>query len=158
MLRVNFFSIDLQRVPDVSQALFGINDAIEQGDEGGMAYLVAADFADSNAIVSNTTGAPLTFEPLDHNIVLHPTKDTTYSLCDCMLYNQEQLCFIELKAKGKEWLTDAVNQLSSTIDLFQGNHDMGAYSRRTAYAANKRHPQFHFSQKELMQTFRNRYH
>lgn len=157
MPKVDFFSPDYQRVTGISLSEFGIDDAVEQGNAGGVAYLVTSDYAESNAIVSNKSDIPLTFEPLDHNIVIHPTSGETYSLCDCMLYNRKHLCFIELKVKGKNWLSEAVRQLESTIELFRANHKFDAYPKRSAYAANKRHPQFQYSRKELMQTFRNRY-
>ena len=99
----------------------------------------------------------MTFMPLDHNIVIHPTPDTTYSLCDGMLYesNKDFLAFIELKVRKESWMNEAVTQLRSTIELFSENHDISEYRKRVAYAANKKHPRFNSSHKEIMQNFRN---
>ena len=56
-----------------------------------------------------------------------------------------------------EWMRDARNQLESTIEAFRANHDESLFRYRFAYAANRKHPHFQFSQKETMQRFRNKF-
>ena len=132
-------------------------DGIQQGENGTMARTTLENEEDWNAVVTNETGKAMTFMPLDHNIVIHPTPDTTYSLCDGMLYesNKDFLAFIELKVRKESWMNEAVTQLRSTIELFSENHDISEYRKRVAYAANKKHPRFNSSHKEIMQNFRN---
>ena len=54
-----------------------------------------------------------------------------------------------------KWLQKAISQLESAITLFAKNHHVSEYRNRVAYAANKTHPHFHFSQKVTMQKFHN---
>lgn len=100
--------------------------------------------------------------PLDHNIVIHPTPDTTYSLCDGMLYENRSgglLVFVELKAQDKDWIPKAIEQLKSTIELFRASHNIEQFSPKTriAYAANKKHPHFDHSHRETQQEFKKEY-
>lgn len=157
MEKINFFSDEYARESPRSDRRFGLVDGIQQGENGTMARTTLENEEDWNAVVTNETGKAMTFMPLDHNIVIHPTPDTTYSLCDGMLYdsNKDFLAFIELKVRKESWVNEAVTQLRSTIELFSENHDISEYRKCVAYAANKKHPHFNSSHKEIMQNFRN---
>ena len=111
---------------------------------------------DWDAVVENPESLELSFVPLDHQIVIHPTPETTYSLCDCMLYQEAHwLALVELKDQAKGWLEDAIGQLKSTIKLIRENPKTSEYSLREAYAANRQHPTFRHSAKSRMNEFRN---
>lgn len=157
MEKIDFFSDEYFREPPRGDRRFGIIDGVRQGENDTMAYTMSENEEDWNAVVTNKSGNVITFMPLDHNIVIHPTPDTTYSLCDGMLYesNKDFLAFIELKVRKESWVNEAVTQLRSTIELFSENHDISEYRKRVAYAANKKHPRFNSSHKEIMQNFRN---
>ena len=93
---------------------------------------------DWDSVVENPESLELSFVPLDHQIVIHPTPETTYSLCDCMLYQEAHwLALVELKDQAKGWLEDAIGQLKSTIKLIRENPKTSEYSLREAYAANR---------------------
>lgn len=157
MEKIDFFSDKYFRESPRSDRRFGILDGIQQGKNDTMAYTTSENEEDWNAVVTNKSGYAITFMPLDHNIVLRPTPNTIYSLSDGMLYdsNREFLAFVELKVRMDKWLQKAISQLESAITLFAKNHHVSEYRNRVAYAANKTHPHFHFSQKETMQKFRN---
>lgn len=111
---------------------------------------------DWNAVVENPDSFELSFVPLDHQIVIHPTPETTYSLCDCMLYHETHwLALVELKDQSKGWLEDAIGQLKSTIKLIRENPKSSEFALREAYAANRQHPTFRHSAKSRMNEFRN---
>lgn len=156
MEHVDFFS-PVYYCEQLNDKRFGINDGAEQGNKDLKAYTTTRNPNEWNACVENPSEETVVFQPLDHNIVLHPTPDTTYSLCDAMLYiSHDTLILIELKAKDKNWIADNIKQLKSTISLFAQEHNLASFPNRIAYAANKRHPQFHYSHKSEMQDFYNR--
>lgn len=157
MEKIDFFSDEYFREPPRGDRRFGIIDGVRQGENDTMAYTMSENEEDWNAVVTNKSGNVITFMPLDHNIVLRPTPITIYSLCDGMLYdsNKDFLAFVELKVKMDKWMQKAISQLESAITLFTNNHHVSDYRKRVAYAANKTHPYFNFSQKEVMQKFRN---
>lgn len=162
-LKANFFASVYQREQVRTDACFGINDAFEESENNdkGMAYTTIDGTREGwNAIVENPDCKDVTLTPLDHNIIIHPTPSETYSLCDCMLYNKEWIAFVELKIKGSgdSWIQKMISQLQSTIDLFCANHDYHNYRFRVAYAANKKHPSFHYSHRIQMNEFRNKTH
>ena len=134
----------------ISESLFGIQDVrpafvTTEGELKGW-----------NAVVDNPVADQVAFVPLDHNIVIRPTPETTYSLCDCMLYHGTNwLALVELKDQAKGWIEDAICQLVSTIELIQANPRTTDFALHEAYAANKQHPAFHFSAKSRMNEFRN---
>jgi hypothetical protein len=80
-------------------------------------------------------------------------------MCDGMLYDHEKtwIAFVEMKEQISEWMRDARKQLESTINSFRDCHDIRLFKFRFAYAANRKHPHFQFSQKQVMQEFYNQY-
>ena len=134
----------------ISEPFFGIQD-------GRPAYIeLNEDQNKWNAVVDNSLNHNVVFVPLDHNIEIHPTPDTTYSLCDCMLYHEGRwLALIELKNQARGWIETAIAQLKSTIDLIKNNPKIITFSHCEAYASNLRFPSFYFSKKSRMNEFRN---
>ena len=110
-----------------------------------------------NATVNNPETVEVLFTPLDHNVIIHPTQTETYSLCDGVLRNgQTWLAFVELKVMGEGWIQHNIEQLESTISLFHENYDYKKFRHREAYAANRKHPSYHFSHKVQMNEFHSR--
>lgn len=134
----------------ISEPLLGIQD-------GRPAYITTeGEQSGWNAVVDNPEGHSLAFVPLDHNIIIHPTPGTTYSLCDGMLYRGTHwLALTELKDQARGWIEDAISQLKSTIKLIQAHPRTKDFTLHEAYAANKQHPTFHSSAKSRMNEFRN---
>lgn len=157
-LKVDFFSPVYQREQSRNDAIFGINDGVQQNGEEGIAYSTT-DEAEKpwNAVVNNAECHDVLFTPLDHNINIHPVPSETYSLCDGMLsHGKEWLAFVELKVQQGDWIQHNVDQLESTIRLFCENHNIEDFRHREAYAANRKHPSYHFSHKVQMNEFHGR--
>lgn len=156
LMKVDFFDNQKQTEPLRSDVLFGINDGVQERGETTVSYTTTeGDQNQWHAIVYNKKSHPVLFVPLDHNFIIHPTEGTTYSLCDGMLYHKPWLAFVELKVKKENWIQKDIQQLRSTINLFQKNHDVSAFPKRFAYAVNRKHPYFPTSKKAEMQKFRN---
>lgn len=158
MESIDFFSTEFYHEPIRKDAFFGINDGVQEKKGNDKAYTTTDGDSESwNAIVSNPNNVCVIFTPLDHNIVLHPEKGETYSLCDGMLHSPHYsfLIFAELKIRKGDWLTKSIGQLKSTIQLFAQMHNLSDFKVRQAYAANKKHPNFPVSHKEDMQKFHN---
>ena len=151
---VDFFAEENQKEQPRRNALFGINDGIEEGDKEGYAYTTTEGEPSAwNAVAMNRHALKVRFLPLDHNIVIHTTPDETYSLCDGMLYHASWVSFVELKVKKAAWISENIAQLRSTIELFKANHDVNNFKYRFAYAANRKFPRFSTSHKRDMQEF-----
>ena len=157
-LKVDFFAPCYQREQPRNSSVYGINDSVQQNGEDGIAYTTTDETTKPwNAVVENKGQHEVSFTPLDHNIVIHPVPSETYSLCDGMLRRgQEWLAFVELKVQQGDWIQHNIDQLESTIKLFCENHDYRAFHHREAYAANRRHPSYHFSHKVQMNEFHSR--
>ena len=84
------------------------------------------------------------FVPIDNNANISITrlneqnKEESDNRCDAMLGTEKTVCFIELKNEREQWLSHAVKQLESTIELFGDN--IQKYKFKRAYACNLNHP------------------
>lgn len=108
------------------------------------------------ARVFNQNGNPVQFVAIDHNMGIKRTNGNDESTCDGMLYvDKRYLAFVELKDEMSGWISDAVGQLGNTINIFAANHYITDFGIRLAFAANKQHPNFAYSHKEMMQQFKN---
>ncbi|WP_298454804.1 hypothetical protein [uncultured Prevotella sp.] len=143
----------------VGYALFGICD-----DEDEAAKTPAYVDADEKrkekwtAVVANKSGKIISFIAVDNKIEIRRENGQMENRCDAMLHNDEYIVFIELKDQGKEWIKHAVeDQLATTINVFKQCHDISLFKHKLAFACNRRHRTFAFSQKEYMQRFRNLY-
>lgn len=157
-LKIDFFALSYQREQPRNCSVFGINDGVQQNGEEDIAYTTTAEMEKPwNAVVENKDQHEVLFTPLDHNIVIRPVPSETYSLCDGMLRRgQEWLALVELKVQQRDWIQHNIEQLESTIKLFCESHDYKAFHHREAYAANRKHPSYHFSHKVQMNEFHSR--
>lgn len=127
-------------------------------DNGLLARSTTKDEDRWLAEINNSQGKEIQFIPVDHNIKIFDGQNER-SMCDGMLYDHEKtwIAFVEMKEQISEWMRDARKQLESTINSFKENHDINLFKFRFAYAANRRHPHFQFSQKQVMQEFYKRH-
>ena len=149
---INFF-IPCCQIKNISEARFGICDP----QNGGQAFVDFINEENWVAIVENRTGQPVNFTAEDSCVEIRRDDGTMDFRCDAMLTGAGYIIFIELKDQKDNWINHAVNdQLQTTIDHFKHNHDINQYTKRLAYACNKRHPKFQYSNMEMMNDFRNR--
>jgi len=96
-------------------------------------------------IIVNEQSKKLQFVPVDKNIPLVNENSELLKSCDGMLYNAanryECIIFIELKsgANIRNWRSDAISQLLSTVAIFIDNHDASRYNKKLCYASNAAH-------------------
>lgn len=151
---IDFFDSKYLTEPARTDSQFGICD------NGRLAYTTTqGDNAKWMAVVSNEDQKTLQFVAVDHNIVVYNAKGEEFSQCDGMLYAEGNLwlAFVELKEVRTSWKKKPYEQLESTVRLFLSNHDYKLFSKRFAYAVNRKHPHFAHSKKDEMQTFHNKY-
>ena len=148
---IDFFLPKCQTL-GISDEIFGICDD-EDVAEKTPAYVSFENKENWGATVINKSRKPLNFTAVDNCIVVHRENDDMESRCDAMLSNADHLVFVELKDERKNWLTHAVEQLQTTIQAFKQCNDVEVYKRKRAFACNKRHPNFAYSNKELKQKF-----
>ncbi len=70
-----------------------------------------------------------------------------------MLTYTDNIVFVELKDERKEWISGAIEQLEATIISYKTAHNLDKYRHKMAFAANKRHPNFHTIDNETMKSF-----
>ncbi len=112
------------------------------------------------AKVNNPASEEIIFIPIDNNFDFRDSEGQKESSCDGMmlLEKHSSLCFVELKNKRKQWITEAVDQLKATIAKFNANHDYKLFTRRLAYACNRRKPLVNNSHREQQQEFKRETH
>lgn len=98
-----------------------------------------------DCLVINKHQKDIQFIPIDHNIPFFDKNGKQLSSCDGMLYNAdyryEFIVFIELKSgtNKRNWRSDAINQLLSTVRVFICNHDPNKFNKKKCYASNAVH-------------------
>ncbi|WP_201987211.1 hypothetical protein [Hymenobacter rubidus] len=70
-----------------------------------------------------------------------------------ILLYEENIIFVELKDKKRDWLKGAVGQVQATITEFRASHDLEQYRVRRAYVANKAQPQFNEGRNQRANSF-----
>ena len=64
------------------------------------------------------------FIAVDNNIPYNDKNGNEKKRCDAMLYTEQTVIFIELKAQDKDWLNEAIGQLKSTIEHFKNEENI----------------------------------
>ncbi len=145
---INFFDPVCQEQP-ATAVLFGIVD----DQNGTKAFIDTANSENWIAIVINPNQIAVVFTAIDNCVeILRPNGDME-SRCDGMLTYPGNIVFVELKNQRKNWISDAIDQLETTIRHFFENHDIDRFRRRRAFACNKRHPNFEVLENERMKRF-----
>lgn len=149
---INFF--DSNYITELSRN----DDRFGLVDKGSLAQSTVDPNEKWIAEVINKKKKKVQFVSVDQNIRIYK-NEKEQSLCDGMLYDEGKnwLAFVEMKEVIGNWMGKARSQLESTIEIFTKNHGVTSFRSRFAYAANRRHPHFQFSQKQVMQKFHDRY-
>lgn len=150
MPSINYFHSSYRREEPRTDSKFGI------GDNGKLAFTTLVE-GETIVEVLNKEGRSVQFTPIDHNVIVMENGNER-SQCDGMLHipATKELIFVEMKTSEKGWITEAIKQLESTINHFAANHVVEDFKKRSAYAANSRHPYFQSSKKEECAVFRAR--
>jgi hypothetical protein len=113
---------------------FGLCDK----EDGTPAYTTLVADPAWVATVRNPHGKEVTFTAIDHCIEI----PEIHRRCDCMLTTDDTLFLVELKSERAHWITGAVEQLESTMDLLRENEDLSPYRFKKGFACNRRHRHF----------------
>lgn len=150
-MSINFFTEKCQK--HINATRFGICD----NKNNTKAYITTTDETKWIATVENQQTVEVTFTAIDHCIEISKADGSMERRCDGMLTYTNNIVFVELKNQKTNWISDAIEQLKSTIDCFTEYHDINLFQRKRAFACNKRHPSFQFSHKETMKAFFDTY-
>lgn len=119
-------------------------------------------FDDGIAKAQNPHKYNIFFIPVDKNIKCLRLDGTQESQCDALLIclrwqSKYDFYFVELKETNKTagWISDGTEQLKTTILNFKDSYNLSCISKKSAFLANKSHPNYHYKHTELMEEFRN---
>jgi len=136
-MKVNFL-VNTCKEPARTDSIFGLCD----DQNGEKAYSTIDNASKWIATVKNDKNIELVFTPID-NCLIKSYELEGRGRCDGLLTSPDHLYFIELKDVAKSWISEAVEQLESTINLFKENHDITTFRHKKAFACNKQHGHFH---------------
>lgn len=131
------FLVNTCKEPARTDSVFGLCD----DQNGQKAYSTIDNAGKWIATVKNDKNIELVFTPID-NCLIKSYELEGIGRCDGLLTSPDHLYFIELKDVAKNWVSEAVEQLESTINLFKENHDINAFRHKKAFACNKQHRYF----------------
>ena len=123
--------------PVRNNSLFGLCD----NQNGEKAFSNSDNPSIWIATVKNEEAKDIVFTPID-KCIIKDNELTGHGRCDGLLTTNEHLYFVELKDQLRSWISDAVEQLESTIELFKDNHDINSFKHKKAFACNKKHRLF----------------
>ena len=149
---INFFAPACQEQP-ISVPIFGICD----DRLGGKAFTNVHEPEIWVATVENPGCLLVQLTAIDHCLPMLRADQSMDNRCDAMLTYSENLVFIELKVVGKQWVKEAIAQLEATIQHFIASHDPSLFSKKRAFACNRRHPRFAEMDMEKKQRFYHAY-
>jgi len=138
--------------PLINEKLFGICD----DENGEKAYVDTNDSSKWIASVKNNNEKKLIFTAVD-KCIIKDNEQEGRGRCDGMLTSPSHLYFIELKNETRGWISDAIEQLESTIKFFIENHDISIYRHKKAFACNKKHRPFRVVNNEQNKRFFREY-
>lgn len=134
---------------NTTEALFGLCD----DEDSKPAYISHNKEIAWNATVVNDNNVDVMFTAIDNCIDIRRQDGNLESRCDGMLTYPDNIVFVELKNQRADWITDGINQLDATIDVYKANADILSIRKRRAVVVNKRHPHFQKLGNEMMQRF-----
>lgn len=135
---MDFFDNECQ-TPPINHKIFGICD----DENGGKAYTNVSDENIWIATVKNNKKLALTFTAID-KCVIKDDEEKGRGRCDGMLTSSEHIYLVELKNRGKDSISGAIDQLESTIQFLIKYHpeELEKFRHKKAFACNRRKRHF----------------
>jgi len=150
-MSVDFF--DSKCLTKTSETEFGIRDGVNEE----MVYLDFTNKAYWICTVLNENKTKIKFRAVDKCVIILRENGDKEKSCDAILTYGESIDFIELKNQRGEWIKDGREQLEKTIELFILNHGLENFKHKRAFVLNKKHPDFHVIENEIMIRFFRKY-
>lgn len=151
-MSINFFEPRCQT--SSCRKIFGLCD--DPPPAANPAYIDEIDGTKWIAVVENEDLYNVSFTAVDHCIVIDRPDGKPTKKCDGVLSYNSTVIFVELKqrgALGNKWVTDAEEQLRTTIGYFEREENAEQFNNKQAYIANSEHPKFKESQMRRMDQF-----
>lgn len=138
--------------PAINAVKFGLCDDVTRG-----AYPDVSNPEDWIATVVNDNQRDVVVTAID-KCVITDGQLLGVTRCDAMLTTSDTLYLVELKNKDSNWVADATAQLLSTVDILYRQHalQLSSYTKKKAFACNKRRPSFQIIQQEEQVAFYRR--
>jgi hypothetical protein len=135
-----------------SDAGFGICD--DPPPSTTPAYIDISNPGSWVATVQNPDNIDITFKAIDKCVELMRPDGSDEFRCDCALITSRSLVFIELKDRHSGgWLSHAMKQLETTINIHRANPGIVTSPVLKAYACNKQRPSLQVQVKSQAQDF-----
>ncbi len=150
-MSINFLEPSCQE-PPIAYELFGLCD----NNKGNKAYSNADNPEMWIATVKNPNKTTLVFTAVD-KCVIKDSEQKGRGRCDGLLTSHKHIYFVELKDERSSWITDAVEQLVSTVQFYIENHDINVYQHKKAFACNNQHSKFQTVDNEFNLNFFRKY-
>ncbi len=151
-MKLNFSEIKCQGV--TNKNLFGICD--DPPPANNPAYIDEDNGSKWIAVVVNEYRYKVIFTAIDNCIEILSEGGKMAKRCDGALSHNLTITFVELKEReaiGNKWVTDAEEQLRTTINFFEKEDIARKFTKKKAYIANNKHPKFKGSQTRRMNQF-----
>jgi hypothetical protein len=134
---INFFQVACKT--QSKEVSFGLCDKPPPAKDP--AYIDEHNTADWIATVNNPTEKIVDFYAVDHCVTIVRPNGEEESRCDGFLHHDNNLAFVELKDRASSgWLVKGLNQLTTTLQIFEANHDLTAFDKIEVIVANKQRP------------------
>jgi len=135
-MSLDFFN-EACKYPPTSAETFGLCD----DNDSVKAYPDFENTANWIAEVRNRNHLEITVIAID-KCILHDHEYKGRGRCDCMLITDTHLYLVELKDKRPPWQEEAIEQLESTMQFLEENHDITQFKKKKIYACNKKKKRF----------------
>lgn len=137
MQEINFFKTKCKF--ETTEAIeFGVHDELHNDTP---AYLVFDTEKSSMLRVLNATEKSVSFYPIDNCVKIYKENSTNKeSICDGMLVYENNITFVELAESHHKSVEECIDQVKSTISLFQKHHPVLNFSKKNAIVSNSARP------------------
>lgn len=140
-------------ITTTDEIFFGICDNISELQKPSFIDTDISHKTKWDVIIENNNKKKINFIAIDNCFLTE--KDIRR--CDCALDYENEFILIEIKntkRKGNKWITDAENQIISTLKYFNKNNLIERNKILKAYICNKQKPYFRSSQINRMENFK----
>lgn len=121
---INFFLISCKT--NSIKECFGLCD--DPPPSNNPAYIDENDIDKWIGLVDNPTLKSVDFFAIDKCVKVVRSDGTLEKRCDGILNYDTNLIFVELKDRKKDWATDGMQQIETTIRVFTANHNIASYN------------------------------
>lgn len=150
-MSIDFFQANCQS--NTKSTVFGICD----NQDGTRAFIDTTNPNQWIAKAENDNAIEVMLTAVDNCVTILRPDGNMDNRCDAILTYMDNIVFVELKNQRADWITDAINQIETTIIHFMANHNINSFRHKRAFAANKKHPQFSSATHARSQFFFSRY-